>query len=154
MATSGGDRTSREVSISIQQPAGEGRPDSFGPARSAKGQKEIALVGEGCGDWAEAWREQLAQLPTEEQARILVGLLRPAELRELAAGLITDAAAGCKAESLPEVVEAVNGWVATAEEMATSRRKLRHILAARERMRSQCRRHCVANDRAAWTVPG
>ena len=137
MAISGDDRSSREVSIGIQQPPGEGRPDSFGPARSAKGQKEIATVGEGGGDWAEAWREQLAQLPTEEQARILVGLLRPAELRELAAGLITETAAGYKAESLPEVVEAVNGWVATAEEMATSRRKLRHIIAARERMRSQ-----------------
>ena len=137
MAISGDDRSSREVSIGIQQLPGAGRPDSFGPARSAKGQKEITEVaGEG-GDWAEAWREQLAQLPTEEQARILVELLRPAELRELAAGLITEAAAGCKAESLTEVAEAVNGWVATAEEMATSRRKLRHILAARERMRSQ-----------------
>ena len=83
------------------------------------------------------WPEQLAQLPTEEQARILVGLLRPAELRELAAGLIIDTAAGCKAESLPEVVDAVNGWVATAEELAVSRRKLRHILAAKERMRSR-----------------
>lgn len=137
MAISGGDRSSREGSIGLRQPPGEGRPDSFGPARSAKGQKEIAPVGEGGGNSDDAWREQLAQLPTEEQARILVGLLRPAELRELAAGLVTDAAAGCKAESLLEVAEAVNGWVATAEEMATSRRKLRHIIAARERMRSQ-----------------
>ena len=85
----------------------------------------------------EAWQDQVAQLPTEEQVRILTELLRPAELRELAAGLIIDAVAGCKSKSLLDVAESVNGWVATAEELSASRRKLRHILAAKERMRSQ-----------------
>lgn len=84
-----------------------------------------------------ALREQLTQLPTAEQAAQLVQLLRPAELRELAVGLITDTAAACHSENLQAAAEAVNGWVATAEEMSLSRRKLRHILAARERMRNQ-----------------
>ena len=81
-------------------------------------------------------REQLAQLPTAEQAAALVQRLRPAELRELAAGLITDTAAACQSENVLAAAEAVNGWVATAEEMSLSRRKLRHILAAREGMRN------------------
>lgn len=80
-------------------------------------------------------QSQLEQLPTEEQVNLLVQLLRRAELREIAAGVINDVAAGCKSGDILEVTKAINGWVATAEETATSRRKLRYIIAARERMR-------------------
>ncbi len=80
-------------------------------------------------------RGQLEQLPTEEQVHILVQLLRTPELREVAAGVINDVAAGCKSEDILEVAGAINGWIATAEETVTSRRKLRNIIAARERMR-------------------
>ena len=77
------------------------------------------------------WLDQLGQFPSEEQVHKLVQLLRPSELREIAAGIVTDSIAGCRANNFLEVAEAINGWVATAEETVASRRKLRHILAAR-----------------------
>ncbi len=78
------------------------------------------------------WRDQLAQLPSEEQLSALVTMLHTSELREIAAGIINDIVMGCKAGNIVEVAEAVNGWIATAEETVASRRKLRHILAARQ----------------------
>ncbi len=82
----------------------------------------------------DAWRDQLAQLPSEEQVSALVTMLHTSELREIAAGIINDVIIGCKAGNIVEVAEAVNGWIATAEETLASRRKLRHILAARQSM--------------------
>ncbi len=82
----------------------------------------------------DAWRDQLAQLPSEDQVSALVKMLRTSELREIVAGIINDVAIGCKAGTIFEVAEAVNGWTATAEETVASRRKLKHILAARQSM--------------------
>ena len=79
----------------------------------------------------DTWRDQLAQLPSEEQVSALVTMLHTSELREIAAGIINDIVTGCKAGNIIEVAEAVNGWIATAEETVASRRKLKHILAAR-----------------------
>ena len=79
----------------------------------------------------DAWRDQLAQLPSEEQVSALVTMLHTSELREIAADIINDVIIGCKAGNIVEVAEAVNGWIATAEETVAYRRKLRHILAAR-----------------------
>ncbi len=78
------------------------------------------------------WRDQVAQFPSDEQVQVLIGLLRTPELREIAAGAITDTIAACQAGNFLEVAEAANGWIATAEETVASRRKLRHILNARE----------------------
>ena len=81
--------------------------------------------------------DQLEQLPSAEQVSVLVKLLRAPELREIAAGVIIDVTTGCKVSDSLEVAKAVNGWIATAEEIVTSRRKLRHILAARQSFSNQ-----------------
>ena len=100
-------------------------------------KEEIPAAGDIAGTPADVLRDQLEQLPDGAERLILVQLLRTSELREVLDGLITDVIAACQAESLPAVAEAVNGWVANAEETVASRRKLRHIVAARERMRKQ-----------------
>ncbi len=100
-------------------------------------KEEVPAAGDIAGTPADILRDQLEQLPDGAERLILVQLLRTSELREVLDGLITDVIAACQAESLPAVAEAVNGWVATAEETVASRRKLRHIIAARERMRKQ-----------------
>ena len=100
-------------------------------------KEEVPKAGDITYTSADILRDQLGQLPDGAERLILVQLLRTSELREVLDGLITDVIAACQAESLPAVAEAVNGWVATAEETVASRRKLRHIIAARESMRKQ-----------------
>ena len=80
----------------------------------------------------DAWQEQIEQFITEEQVQVLVQLLRTSELRETLAGVLSDCMNACRDKNLLELAEILNGWIATAEEMAGSRRKLRHILNARE----------------------
>ena len=59
-------------------------------------------------------------------------LLKPAELRELTAVLVTEVMTDCKKKDLLTVAEDVNGWVATAEEYVEFRKKRGQILRARE----------------------
>ena len=80
----------------------------------------------------ELWSYQEEQFPSEAHIRALVPLLRPSELRELTAELLTDVLAGCKKRDLLQVAENVNGWVATAEEYVEFRGKREQILKARE----------------------
>ena len=101
-----------------------GMPQSRGSSGGLGTKQEVYTL-------EDAWRDQLAQLPSEEQVSALVTMLHASELREIAAGIINDIVIGCKAGNIVEVAEAVNGWIATAEETVASRRKLRHILAAR-----------------------
>ena len=105
--------------------------------RYAWDRKEVAEIKRGVEPYTreDVWLDQIEQLPSEEQVHILLGLLRAPELREIAAGIINDSAVACKVGDSLEVAKAINGWIATAEELATSRRKLRYILAARQRQR-------------------
>ena len=80
----------------------------------------------------ELWSYQEEQFPTDEHIQALVPLLRPSELRELTAILLTDVVSGCKKKDLLQVAEDVNCWVATAEEYVEFRGKRRLILKARE----------------------
>ncbi len=79
------------------------------------------------------WLDQLASFPSQEQLEKLLGLMRAPELREYTQGLTVDTIAACKAGDLLEVAKVINGWIATAEELVTHRRKLRFIQAARSR---------------------
>ena len=81
----------------------------------------------------DAWLDQLASLPSEEQLEKLFDIMRAAEIREYAQGLTKDAVEACKDRNVLAVAENINGWIATAEEVANNRRKLRFIQAARSR---------------------
>ena len=65
--------------------------------------------------------DALTQLPTPEMVRTLGELLKPDELREVAEGLLIDCAQAARNGSLLESAEAIAGWVATAEEIITTR---------------------------------
>ena len=80
----------------------------------------------------ELWSYQEEQFPSEEHIRALIPLLKPAELRELTAVLVTEVMADCRKKDLLKVAEDVNGWVATAEEYVEFRKKRGQILRARE----------------------
>ena len=80
--------------------------------------------------------DQLAKLPSPELVQLLIDQLRNPELKELATGVINDVANASKKADNLGVIKAINGWIATAEEPISSRRKIRHVLAAREQGRS------------------
>ena len=80
----------------------------------------------------ELWSYQEEQFPSEEHIRALIPLLKPSELTELTAILLTDVVAGCKNKDLLKLAEDVNGWVATAGEYVEFREKRREILKAQE----------------------
>ena len=82
----------------------------------------------------ELWSYQDEQFPSEDHIRSLVTLLRPSELQELTAILLTEVVGGCKKRDLLQVAEDVNGWVATAEEYVEFRKKRGQVLKAREDM--------------------
>lgn len=102
---------------------------------SAGWQREITQIRQYVEPYTreDAWLDQLERLPSKEQVQRLLALLRITELREIAQGVIIDCAAGCKAGDLLEVAQTINNWAATAEEIASSRKRLRFILAARQR---------------------
>ncbi len=78
------------------------------------------------------WLDQLEALPTEESVHRLVELLRTHELKQVTEGVLNDTVSASKTGDLLEVAKTINSWVATAEELVGSRRKLRYILAARQ----------------------
>lgn len=71
-------------------------------------------------------------LPEEQRVEGLLDSLRAPELREVAGGLINDVIAASRAGDWAEVTDAVSHWLAVAEGMAATRRKLRPVLAARK----------------------
>lgn len=81
------------------------------------------------------WLDQMEALPTEEAVHRLVDLLRSHELKQVAEGVLNDTVLACKTGDSLEVAKAINSWVATAEELIDSRRKLRYIVAARQNRR-------------------
>ena len=80
--------------------------------------------------------DQLGQLPSKEIVRLLISKLRHPELQEFAEGVVNDVTDAIKKGDNLESAKAINGWIATAEEPITSRRKTRHVLAARARGRA------------------
>ena len=77
--------------------------------------------------------DQLGQLPSKDQVRLLLQLLRRPELQELAEGVINDVSSAAKLGDNLATAKAINSWIATIEEPIASRRKLRHVLGARAR---------------------
>ena len=81
------------------------------------------------------WFDQMEALPTEEAVHQLVALLRTHELKQVAEGVLNDTVSASKMGDSLEVAKAINSWIATAEELIESRRRLRYILAARQNRR-------------------
>ena len=81
------------------------------------------------------WLDQMEALPTKELVHRLVELLRTHELKQVTEGVLNDTIAASKMGDSLEVAKAINSWIATAEELVDSRRKLRYILAARQNRR-------------------
>lgn len=80
--------------------------------------------------------DQLGQLPSREFVRLLISRLRQHELREFTEGVVNDVTDAVKKGDNLESAKAINSWIATAEEPISSRRKTRHVLAARARGRA------------------
>ena len=81
-------------------------------------------------------QDNLNKMIGVEQATTLSALLKHKDARKVLAGLIVDVSEACKRDNLVEVAEAVNSWVATAEEMVVTRSeaKRQRILKARDEM--------------------
>ena len=81
------------------------------------------------------WLDQMEALPTEEAVHQLVELLRTHELKQVTEGVVNDTVSASKMGDALEVAKAINSWIATAEELIGSRRRLRYILVARQNRR-------------------
>lgn len=77
--------------------------------------------------------DQLGQLPSKQFVRLLISKLRQHELREFTEGVVNDVTDAVKKGDNLLSAKAINSWIATAEEPISSRRKTRHVLAARAR---------------------
>ena len=81
----------------------------------------------------DALLDALDKLPTTFMSAKLVCLLRTNELRTFAEGMLNDYSEIAKVLRSVECANVINSWVATAEEMISSRRVRHHILAARDK---------------------
>ena len=81
--------------------------------------------------------DALKQFPTPEMARTLVESLKPDELREVAEGLLIDCAQAVRKGSLLESAETINSWVATAEEIITTRGRFGALKKTMEEIRAR-----------------
>ena len=77
--------------------------------------------------------DAVANLPTPAQVKTLVESLRIKELREVTEGVFNDCSMAARTLRPLESASAINSWVATAEEIITTRRTYRHISAARNK---------------------
>ena len=77
--------------------------------------------------------DALSELPTPYMVNRLVELMRPKELREFTEGMLNDSTEAVKRLQPLLMVNTINDWIATAEEMVTNRRSRRYILAAKAR---------------------
>ena len=81
----------------------------------------------------DALLDALEELPTPSQVRRLIELLRHKELKEVAEGILNDCSEAAKTLQPSEYANAVNSWMATAEEIIANRRTYRYIMASKER---------------------
>ena len=81
--------------------------------------------------------DAMEQLPTPEMVGTLMGLLKPDELREVAEGILLDCAQATRKQDILENAEAINSWIATAEEIITTRKRFRAIQKTREEIRAK-----------------
>ena len=81
--------------------------------------------------------EALEQLPTPEMIGKLMGLLKPDELREVAEGLLLDCAQATRKQDILENAEAINSWIATAEEIITTRKRFGSLKKTMEEIRAK-----------------
>ena len=81
--------------------------------------------------------DALEQLPTPEMIGTLLGRLKPDELREVAEGMLLDCAQTTRKQDMLENAEAINSWIATAEEIITTRKRFRAIQKTREEIRAK-----------------
>ena len=81
--------------------------------------------------------DAMEQLPTPEMIGTLMGLLKPDELREVAEGILLDCAQATRKQDILENAEAINSWIATAEEIITTRKRFRAIQKTREEIRAK-----------------
>lgn len=85
----------------------------------------------------ERWADALEQLPTPEMIGTLMGLLKPDELREVAEGILLDCAQATRRQDILENAEAINSWIATAEEIITTRKTFPAIKKTMEEIRAK-----------------
>ena len=81
--------------------------------------------------------DAMEQLPTSEMIGTLMGLLKPNELREVAEGILLDCTQATRKQDILENAEAINSWIATAEEIITTRKRFRAIQKTREEIRAK-----------------
>ena len=81
--------------------------------------------------------DALEQLPTSEMIGTLMGLLKPDELREVAEGILLNCAQATRNGNLLENAEAINSWIATAEEIITTRDRFPAIKKTMEEIRAK-----------------
>jgi hypothetical protein len=72
-----------------------------------------------------------------DEVAALVGKLRPHELRWLAEDIMNAAIQACNEDSTQELRELLVSWLETADVLISTRRRLRHILRARQEMRDR-----------------
>jgi hypothetical protein len=72
-----------------------------------------------------------------DEVAALVGKLRPHELRWLAEDIMNAAIQACNEDSTQELRELLVSWLETADVLISTRRRLQHILRARQEMRDR-----------------
>jgi len=85
----------------------------------------------------ERWADALEQLPTPEMIGTLMGLLKPDELREVAEGILLDCTEATRKQDILENAEAINSWIATAEEIITTRKRFSSLKKTMEEIRAK-----------------
>ena len=81
--------------------------------------------------------DALQQLPTHDMIGTLMGLLKPDELREIAEGILLDCTQATRKQDILENAEAINGWIATAEEIITTRKRFSSLQKTMEEIRTK-----------------
>jgi len=76
-------------------------------------------------------------MPTPDEVHNLVMKLRPHEVRWLAEDVVNASIAAYESGAIQELDELLFGWLATADVMLTTRRRLRYIMRAREEGRER-----------------
>ena len=72
-----------------------------------------------------------------DEVGALVAKLRPQELRSLAEDIMNAAILACNANHTDDLRELVVSWLETADVLISTRRRLRHVLRARQDMRDR-----------------
>ena len=85
----------------------------------------------------ESGRMHVLIASNRDEVGALVAKLRPQELRSLAEDIMNAAILACNANHTDELRELVVSWLETADVLITTRRRLRHVLRARQDMRDR-----------------